>query len=86
MQESRSMGKDPGLEPSSGVYPRRCEVTGLERIAQQEDPEATVWTGLLVPTEQQGVCSVGAHRFRVCVLGEEVSRPSRFVFQNPLHT
>ena len=25
-----------------GVYPRRCEV--LERIAQQEDPEATVWT------------------------------------------
>ena len=35
----------------AGVYPRRCEV--LERIAQQEDPEATVWSGSGVPTEQQ---------------------------------
>ena len=74
-------GKDPGLE--AGVCPRRCEV--LEQIAQQEDPEATVWTGSGVPTEQQGVRilgapSVGAHRFRV---GEEVPRPSRFALQNP---
>ena len=42
----------------AGVYPPRCEV--LEQIARQEDPEATVWTGSGVPTEQQGVRILGA--------------------------
>ena len=51
MQESRSIGERPQVWNQAGVYPRRCEV--LEQIAQQEDPEATVWTGSGVPHERK---------------------------------
>ena len=41
----------------AGARPERCEV--LERLAQQEDPEARVWTGSNVPLEQQGIRILG---------------------------
>ena len=41
----------------AGVGPEGCEV--LERLAQQEDPEARVWTGSDVPLEQQDIRILG---------------------------
>ena len=41
----------------SGVRPAGCDM--LQRLAEQHDPEARVWTGSEVPAAEQGIIILG---------------------------